>query len=199
MQGSVGFNSTSVSGGYNKYYSNTTHRYEGGTIGFDEYNITANSRIPYVGTAKFNIFHKRGSNELGRNRNYNYDAGLQRTLWRGATIQAGHRESVYDTDYLVETSMNHDYYSKFKDTYIDINTALPKNTGRFRLGHNFIDYRTTGYKNDYNMFRFNYTFPTWKRMTFGIGWGFRYCGQGGHDINANVGYRAKSGQMINLG
>ena len=198
-QGAVSFNSTSVSGGYNKYYSNTTHRYEGGTIGFDEYNISANSRVPYVGTARFNIFHRRGSNELGRNKNYNYDAGLQRALWRGATIQAGHRQSVYDTDYKEETSMNRDYYSKYLDTYIDVSTPIPKNLGTFRLGHNFVNYKTSGYKNDYNMFRFGYVFPTWKRMTFGLGWGFRYAGQGGHDINANVGYRAKSGQMINLG
>ena len=199
VQGSVAFNSTSVSGGYNKYYSNTTHRYEGGTIGFDEYNISANSKIPYVGTARFNIFHRRGSNELGRNRNYNYDAGLTRALWRGSVLQAGHRQSVYDTDYKEETSMNRDYYSRYMDTYIDVSTPIPKNLGAFRLGHNFVNYKTSGYKNDYNMFRFGYTFPTWKRVTLGVGWGFRYCGQGGHDFNVNMGYRAKSGQMLNIG
>ena len=199
VQSSLSFNSTTVGGGYNKYYSNTTHRYEGGTIGFDEYNISANSRIPYVGTARFNIFHKRGSNELGRNRNYNYDAGLTRALWRGAMIQAGHRQSVYDTDYKQETSLNRDYYSKYMDTYINVSTPIPKNLGSFRMGHNFINYKTSGYKNDYNMFRFGYVFPTWKRVTLGIGWGFRYCGQGGHDFNVNMGYRAKSGQMMNIG
>ena len=198
-QGSVTFNSTSVSGGYNKYYSNTTHRYEGGTIGFDEYNISASSRIPYVGTARFNIFHRRGSNELGRNRNYNYDAGLTRSLWRGAMIQAGHRQSVYDTDYKEETAMNRDYYSKYLDTYIDVSTPIPKNLGTFRMGHNFVDYKTRDYKNDYNMFRFGYVFPTWKRVTFGVGWGFRYCGQKGNDFNVNMAYRAKSGQMMNVG
>ena len=73
-QGALSFNSTSVSGGYNKYYSNINHRYEGGTINFDEYNIAASSRIPKVGIARFNMFHRRGSNDLGRNKNYNYDA-----------------------------------------------------------------------------------------------------------------------------
>ena len=198
-QGSLTFNSTSVSGGYNKYYSNTTHRYEGGTIGFDEYSIGATSKIPYVGTARFNIFHKRGSNELGRNKNYNYDAGLMRSLWRGSVIQAGHRQSVYDTDYKEETLINKDYYSKYLDTYIDFSTPVPKNLGTFRLGHNFVNYSTLSYKNDYNMFRFGYTFPTWKRVTLGLGWGFRYSGQGGHDFNVNMGYRAKSGQMMNIG
>ncbi len=199
VRGSLSFNSTSVSGGYNKYYSNTNHRYEGGTIGFDEYNINANSRIPHIGTARFNIFHKRGSNELGRNRNYNYDAGLTRTLWRGSVFQAGHRESVYDTDYKEETGSNRNYYSKYHDTYINVTTPLPKNLGRFRIGHNFISYKTSSYKNDYNMFRFGYTFPTWKRITLGLGWGFRYCGQGGHDFNVNMSYKAKSGQMMNIG
>jgi hypothetical protein len=70
------------------------------------------------------MFHKRGSNKLGRNKNYNYDAGLTRNLWRGANIQAGHRQSVYDTDYKEETSMNRDYSSKHTDTYIDSNTSL---------------------------------------------------------------------------
>lgn len=199
VQGSVAFNSTSVSGGYNKYYSNTTHKYEGGTIGFDEYNIAANSKIPYIGTARFNIFHKRGSNDLGRNRNYNYDAGITRPLWRGSVLQAGHRQSVYDTDYKEETSMNRDYYSKYMDTYIDVSTPLPKNLGRFRLGHDFVDYKTIAYKNNYNMFRFGYIFPTWKRITLSLGWGFKYHGKKGHDFSVNVGYRAKSGQMINVG
>ena len=49
------------------------------------------------------------------------------------------------------------------------------------------------------MFRFGYTFPTWKRLTLGLGWGFRYHGQGGHDLSVNVGYRAKSGQMVSVG
>jgi len=199
VQGSVGFNSTTVSGGYNKYYSNTTHRYEGGTIGFDEYNISASSKIPLLGTARFNIFHKRGSNELGRNRNYNYDAGFTRSLWRNSVFQAGHRQSVYDTDYKNENTINRDYYSKYMNTYIDVSTPLPKNLGRFRLGHDFVDYKTLAYKNNYNMFRFGYVFPTWKRITLGLGWGFRYHGQGGHDFNVNVGYKARSGQMVNVG
>ena len=49
------------------------------------------------------------------------------------------------------------------------------------------------------MFRFGYTFPAWKRLTLGIGWGFRYHGRGGNDINVSLGYRAKSGQMMTVG
>ena len=36
-------------------------------------------------------------------------------------------------------------------------------------------------------------------MTLGLGWGFRYHGQSGQDFNVNLGYRAKSGQMMTVG
>ena len=39
----LSFNSTSVGGSYNKYYSNLNHKYHGGTIAFDEYSISANA------------------------------------------------------------------------------------------------------------------------------------------------------------
>ncbi len=197
-QGSLSFNNTNVSGSYNKYYSNINHRYEGGTINFDEYSMAASTKIPYIGTARFSKFQRRGSNDLGRNKNYNYDAGLQRSFGRWARANAGYRESCYDTDYIQESGMYRDYYSKYRDIYTDIDFTMPKNAGRFRLGHNFVNYKTSSYKNNYNMFRFGYTFPTWKRLTFGIGWGFRYAGQGGYDLNASVGYRAKSGQMTTV-
>lgn len=199
VQSSVSFNDTVVQGGYNKYFSNLNSRYDGGTLNFDEYNISASSRIPYIGTARFNTFQRRGSNDLGRNKNYNYDAGLTTNIGRWATFNAGHRESVYDTRYGQETSLNRNYYSKYMDTYMDLSVPIPKNLGKFRMGHNFVDYKTSSYKNDYNMFRFGYTFPTWKRMTWGLGWGFRYAGQGGHDLNVTMGYRAKSGQMMTVG
>ena len=67
-------------------------------------------------------------------------------------------------------------------------TPIPRNLGRFYLGHNFIRYTSGNYKDGYNMFRFGYTFPTWRRITFGVNWGIRYHGQGGHDLGANVHY-----------
>ncbi|MCQ2740020.1 MAG: hypothetical protein MJ237_07325 [bacterium] len=197
--GSFSFNSTNINGGYNKYYSNMNNRYEGGTIAFDEYNINAVSNIPKVATLKYNTFHKRGANDLGRNKNYTWDAGLRRTFGKWADFQAGKRVSMYDTRYEEETSMNRSYYSQFSDIYMDLNVPIPNNKGRFTLGHDFIKYKTTQYKNDYNMFRFGYVFPTWKRLTLGLGWGFRYHGQGGNDINVTLGYRAKSGQMMTVG
>ena len=197
--GAVSFNSTSVSGGYNKYYSNINKRYEGGTINFDEYNISATSRVPKVATLRYNLHHRRGSNDLGRNKNYYFEGNISRDISKYARVQGGIRKNVYDTRYYEPNSINRNYNSEFTDIYQQLDLPIPKNLGKFNLGHSFIDYNTSGYKNDYNMFRFGYTFPAWKRWTFGVGWGFRYHGQSGHDINATVGYRAKSGQMINVG
>ena len=197
--GSLSFNSTNVSGGYQKYYSNMNNRYEGGTINFDEYNINASSKIPNVAHVRYSRFQRRGSNDLGRNKNYFHELNASRDIKKLARIQAGRRESVYDTRYGVETVMNKNYRSEYADTYIKLDVPIPRNKGKFSVGHNFIDYEAGGYKNDYNMFRFGYIFPTWKKFTLGLGWGFRYSGQGGHDLNVNVGYRAKSGQMMNVG
>lgn len=197
--GSFSFNNTSVHGGYNKYYSNMNSRYDGGTIAFDEYNVGASTKIPKVADVRFNTYHRRGSNDLGRNKNYYYDANISRGIKRWAKIQAGRRESVYDTRYDNPNSFNRNYYSKYVDNYAQLDVPLPKNKGKFMMGHSMINYKAAGYKNDYNMFRFGYTFPTWKRITLGLGWGFRYHGQSGNDFNVNVGYRAKSGQMVTVG
>ncbi len=198
-QGGFSFNSTNVSGGYNKYYSNMNHRYQGGTIAFDEYNIGASTRIPKVANVRYSTFHKRGSNDLGRNKNYYYDFNVSRDIKKWAKVEVGRRESVYDTRYNYPTTTYRNYNSQYADTYAMLNMPIPNNKGRIQFGHSFVKYRSGGYKNDYNMFRFGYVFPTWKRMTLGLGWGFRYHGQGGNDFNVNLGYRAKSGQMVTLG
>ena len=197
--GSLSFNNTNVGGGYQKYYSNINDRYEGGTLNFDQYTINASTKIPKVAQVRYMRFFRRGSNDLGRNKNYNHELNVSKDLGRWARVQAGRRESVYDTRYEENNNLNRNYSSEYADTYIRADIPIPNNKGKFMMGHNFIDYTTNSYKNNYNMFRFGYTFPTWKRMTLGIGWGFRYCGQDGHDFNVTMGYKAKSGQMMTVG
>ena len=195
----LSFNSTSVGGSYNKYYSNLNHKYHGGTIAFDEYSINASTRVPYIANLRYNFYQRRGENNFGRNKNYTWDAGGYRSFGKFGNIDAGRRVSLYDTRYEEQTALNHNYYSEYADIYTNWSVPIPNNKGSFLLGHNFINYKTTTYKNNYNMFRFGYTFPTWKRLTLGLGWGFRYCGQTGNDLNVSVGYRAQSGQMITVG
>lgn len=199
VSGNVSFNSTNASGSYSRYYSNINHRYRGGTIKFDEASINASTKIPKVANLRFNSYYRRGENELGRNKNYFYDANASRDIARWARVQAGRRESLYDTEYDTPNSLDRNYHSKYADNYAQLDVPIPGNHGRFTLGHNIVRYNTATYKNGYNMFRFGYTFPTWKRLTLGLGYGFRYSGQGGNDFNVNIGYRAKSGQTMSVG
>lgn len=198
VSGNVSFNSTNAGGSYSRYYSNMNHRYRGGTIKFDEASINASTKIPKVANLRFNSYYRRGENELGRNKNYFYDANASRDIARWARVQAGRRESLYDTEYDTPNSLDRNYHSKYTDNYAQLDVPIPGNHGRFTLGHNIVRYNTAAYKNGYNMFRFGYTFPTWKRLTLGLGYGFRYSGQGGNDFNINIGYRAKSGQTTQL-
>ena len=188
VSGNISFNSTNAGG-----------RYRGGTIKFDEASINASTKIPKVANLRFNSYYRRGENELGRNKNYFYDANTSRDIARWARVQAGRRESLYDTEYDTPNSLDRNYHSKYADNYAQLDVPIPGNHGRFTLGHNIVRYNTATYKNGYNMFRFGYTFPTWKRLTLGLGYGFRYSGQGGNDFNINLGYRAKSGQTISIG
>ena len=199
VSGNVSFNSTNAGGSYSRYYSNMNHRYRGGTIKFDEASINASTKIPKVANLRFNSYYRRGENELGRNKNYFYDANASRDIARWARVQAGRRESLYDTEYDTPNSLDRNYHSKYTDNYAQLDVPIPGNHGRFTLGHNIVRYNTAAYKNGYNMFRFGYTFPTWKRLTLGLGYGFRYSGQGGNDFNINIGYRAKSGQTMSVG
>lgn len=199
VSGNISFNSTNAGGSYSRYYSNVNHRYRGGTIKFDEASINASTKIPKVANLRFNSYYRRGENELGRNKNYFYDANASRDIARWARVQAGRRESLYDTEYDTPNSLDRNYHSKYADNYAQLDVPIPGNHGRFTLGHNIVRYNTATYKNGYNMFRFGYTFPTWKRLTLGLGYGFRYSGQGGNDFNINLGYRAKSGQTMSIG
>ena len=81
-------------GSYSRYYSNMNHRYRGGTIKFDEASINASTKIPKVANLRFNSYYRRGENELGRNKNYIYDANASRDIARWARVQAGRRESL---------------------------------------------------------------------------------------------------------
>lgn len=199
ISASTNFNSTSVGGSYSRYFSNMNHRYRGGTLTFDEAGFNASTKIPKVASLRFSSYFRHGKNELGRNKNYYYDANASRDIGHWAKIQAGRRESYYDTRYDVETTLDRNYHSKYADNYAQIDVPIPNNFGKFSLGHSVIRYNTATYKNGYNMFRFGYTFPTWKRTTLGVGYGFRYSGQGGNDFNVNLGYKARSGQTMSVG
>ena len=199
VSGGFSFNSTSAGGSYSRYYSNMNHRYTGGTIKFDEASINAQTKIPKVATLRFSSHYRRGENDLGRNKNYYYDGNVSRDFRNGIRVQGGRRESLYRTDYEIQTATEHNYYSKHADNYARVDIPIPGNHGKFTAGHSVVRYKSGSYKNGYNMFKFGYTFPAWKRITLGLGYGFRYYGRGGNDYNVNLSYRAKSGQTMTVG
>ena len=198
VSGGFGFNSTSMHGSYSRYESNRNHRYRGGTLTFDEGSFNAATRIPYVADLRFNTHYKRGENDLGRNKNYNYEANISREFGIWAKAQVGRSQSVYDTKYFVQTPEDRNYYSRYTTDYAQLDIPIPHDWGKFTFGHEMIHYKTLTYKNNYNMFRFVYTFPTWHRLTPSVGYGFRYHGQGGNDFSVGLSYRAKSGQTMNV-
>lgn len=198
VSGGFSFNSTSMHGSYTKYESNHNHRYRGGTLKFDEASFAATSRIPHVADLRFNTHYKKGKNELGRNKNYNYDVNASREFGVWAKLQVGRNQSVYDTKFNQETVYDHNYYSKYTTDYAQLDIPIPHDLGKLTLGHDMIHYKTLNYKNNYNMMRFGYTFPTWHRLTPYVSWGFRYHGQGGNDFSTGLAYRARSGQTMNF-
>ena len=199
VSGGFSFNQTGVNGGYSKYYSNLNSRYNGGTLEFDEATLNASTKIPKVANLRFSSHFRKGENDLGRNKNYYYDANATREFNNWVKVQGGQRVSYYDTKFDNPDSLSRNYRSEHSDIYTQIDVPIPNNLGKFHLGHNFVRYDTLTYKNGYNMFRFGYTFPTWKRLTLGLGWGLRYYGQGGNDLNVNLAYRSKSGQTMSVG
>lgn len=194
-----GFNSTSVNGSYSRYFSNMTHRYQGGTITFDEADVSASTKIPYVATLQFAGNYRHGKNQMGRNRNYFYDGNAERDFANIFRIIAGYRESLYDTRYKVDVPDCTDYYSKYRDIYINTETNIPHNFGKYMMGHSIVNYKTLDYKNSYNIFRFGYTLPTWRNWALGFSYGFRYAGQKGNEWGVTLGHRSKSGQYMSIG
>ena len=199
VTGGFGFNSTSVGGSYSRYYSNLNQRYQGGKITFNEASINASTKIPKVATLSFNSYYRHGENDLGRNKNYYYEGSATREFGKWVRAQAGYRENLYDTKYHQETTYNRNYLSKYRDIYTDVTVPIPGNHGRFGLGHSFVRYQTSTYNNGYNVFRFSYTFPTWKSWTLGLNWGLKYYGQTGNDLGATISRRSRSGQTMTLG
>ncbi len=194
-----GFNSTSASGSYSRYLSNMNHRYQGGTITFDEADVGFGTKIPHVATLQFGGNYRHGKNDLGRNENYFFDGSAERFFANIFKVRAGYRENLYDTKFDIPTSDNRNYYSKYTDNYIETETVLPKNIGRLAIDHSFVRFKTLSYNDGYNIFRFGYTFPTWKRFTLNLRYGFKYDNQHGNEWGVTLGYRAKSGQYMSVG
>lgn len=186
-------------GRYKKYFSNTNHKFEGGLLDFNDYNLGISKNFEKFANIKFNITGRDGQNSRAENKSYYYDFNLSKQLTSKLYLEAGKNASNYQTNYKQVYNGLNGFNSLYSTIYAKADYKLPKNTGKISLGHDIIKYDYSGSKNEYNMAKIGYTFPSFKNLTLSVGTGYKYTGNdNGFDFNANLAIRTKSGRTINI-
>lgn len=184
---------------YKKYFSNTNHKFEGGLINFDDYNFGINKNFEKFANIRFNITGRDGQNSIAHNKSYYYDFNLSKQITSNLYLEAGKTASNYETNYKHQYNGSSGFNSIYSTIYAKADYNLPKNIGKISLGHDIVKYDYSGSKNEYNMAKIGYTFPSFKNLTLSLGTGYKYKGNdNGFDFNANLAIRTKSGRTINL-
>lgn len=188
-------NGVNIFGQYKKYFSNTNHKFAGGLIDFNDYNFGINKNFEKFANVRFNITGREGQNSLAKNKSYYYDLNFSKQLTSNFYLEAGKTQSNYQTNYKEDSGFN----SLYSTIYAKADCNLPKNIGKISLGHDIVQYDYNGSKNEYNMAKIGYTFPTVKNLTLSLGTGYKYTGSdNGFDFSANLAIRTKTGRTINI-
>lgn len=203
LGGGVSFNFSkngiNAFGQYKKYFSNTNHKFAGGLIDFNDYNFGINKNFERFANVRFNITGRDGRNTLAENKSYYYDLNFSKQLTSNIYLEAGKTASNYQTNYKQEYNGSNGFNSLYSTIYTKADYKLPKNIGKITLGHDIVKYDYSGSKNEYNMAKIGYTFPTYKNLTLSIGTGYKYTGNdNGFDFNANLAVRTKTGRTVNI-
>ncbi len=189
-----------LAGSYNKYFSNTLQKYDGGLVNFDEINFNIGGRIKNIAHVRYNLNGRRGINELGENLNYFQDLNIAKYFKNGVSLEGGKQESYYSSIFSNKMNMKSDFNTLHSTIYLKTGIPLPKNKGKLELGHDSVKYVSNGIKNSYNIFKLNYSTPEMKRFLISCGIGYKYKGlDTGLNYNATLGYRTKSGMIVSLG
>lgn len=192
-------NGINAFGQYKKYYSNTNHKFEGGLIDFNDYNFGISKNFEKFANVRFNMTGRDGQNSIAQNKSYYYDFNLSKQLTPNFYLEGGKTESNYETNYKQEYNGMNGFKSLYSTIYARADYKLPKNTGKISLGHDIVKYDYSSSKNEYNMAKIGYTFPSFKNLTLSLGTGYKYTGNdNGFDFNANLAMRTKSGRVINI-
>lgn len=199
IAGGISQNNSAINGNIKKYVSNTSHRFEGGLIDFNEYNLNISKNIENFADIKFNINGRSGENNIAQNESYYYDFNISKNITQNLSIEGWKTESNYSTKYSQKVQNYDSYSSKYSSIYLKTDYKLPKNIGTLSLGHDIVSYNYSNQLNEYNMLKIGYTFPEIKRVTLSLGTGYKYTGSdNGFDIYANLAYRTNSGRVINI-
>ena len=184
---------------YTRYYSNLDKTYSGGLIAFDEGYINLSAKTSDTARLRFSGNIRQGKNNIGYNLNYYYNLNYTKNFRNNLTFEAGRMGNSYDSQYKSLLAYSNGYKSTYDTAYINATYRLPKNKGAVSLGHDIVNYKSNGAKNDYKMIKINYRFPEFKRILLGIGIGYKYQGlDGGCTYSAAIGYRTKTGMVVSV-
>ena len=189
----------SVSTQYNKYISNLEEKYDTSITNFDEFRFSIFGNIKKLARFRYNFNTRKGTNNMGENLNYSQDFNLSKYFKNGVSLESGYQNTFYSSKFS-NLSENTNFESSYFNIYLRGDYNLPKNKGRINLAHEITSTLSDSSENNYNIFRLNYTFPEFKRLTLNLGAGYKYLGNNkGFSYNATLGYRMKSGSVITLG
>lgn len=198
--GGYNYKDWSLNGSYNKYYSNLEKKYGATITDFDEVSLNLAGKIKDIAQVRYNFNGRRGFNNIGENISYYSDLNFVKNFKNNFSLEAGKQENYYSTKYFEPSSSNSSFNSFFPTIYTKARIPMPKNKGSFELGHDIVSYISNDVPNNYNVMKFNYTFPEMKKILLSFGAGYRYSGADkGINYTASVGYRMKSGMVIGLG
>ena len=126
IAGGISQNNSAISGSIKKYVSNTAHRFEGGLIDFNEYNLNISKNIENFADIKFNINGRSGENTIAQNESYYYDFNISKNITQNLSIEGGKTESNYSTKYSQKVQNYDSYSSKYSTIYLKTDYKLPK-------------------------------------------------------------------------
>lgn len=197
ISGTYRWSNFSLTGSYNKYFSNLDNKYGAGVTGFDEVSLGLYGRIPKVAQVRLSGNLRQGQNSIGKMLNYYYDLNVSRNFGSKLNVEAGVQASNYQTQYTDASKTG--FNSLFSTIYTKANIQMPKNAGTLTLGHDIVSIKNNDIANDYRMMNFGYTFPEFKRFILSCGLGFKYEGaEKGLNYRFGLGYRLKSGTVMSL-
>jgi hypothetical protein len=184
------------SGSVAKYNSNMAHYYDGGVIGFNEYNFMTRANFKKLPSLAFKVNAKNGSNRLGEIASNSCELSSNKKI-KCFNLNAGIRKNDYSNKYSGGDYSS--YKSEYSDIYTNFSTPIGKKFGNAGMEHEIVETRSDSSIDKYNIIRFNYSTPTIKSVNLNFMTGYHYTGLNkGLDFGLGIMKRLKSGSVISI-
>lgn len=189
----------STNGTYNKYFSNTLNKIDGGLIDFDEINFNIRGNLKNIAQIRYQINSRNGQNNLGEISNIFQDLNISKTFRNGFLIEGGEQKSSFSSEILDFGNSQNSFISDYSTIYLKTAYQFKNNKGRLELGHDITEYSSLNHSNSYNMIKVGYNFPEFKRFLLYLNLGYKYSGLNrGFNYSASLGYKTKTGMVVSL-